>query len=701
MRMLLLKKQNSRKIAGFLAALLIAASLTPALLEIPAVREAVNAPAYVYAGGNMNLKSAKSIAIANSEEIETLEMSVEAKQAAINSAVRSLKERERNMKTFRWSPLLSFKFPTKPDETEAFNFQFKPQQLQSELRTMKHKVDQKTLEIYEKVNTTYVTITQLQNSIAFNTKRLNAAEELLKKLPAQVALGKAKQADVDKAQKQVDTLKSSLATDQSKLEKAKKKLSGLIGIDVTKGYNFEDPFVGSNMKRSVIPSLVQYTLNRDHTYFEACQAESLAMINLSVNYSLIRSKYRAHIGRISGYIQQAMNGTKLNRRQFKKDYDTFLKEIDAKWQGKYRILFISFPKEWLKGSLDGIRYVQNEPYVLYESALDYLTALSEKKNTAKEIEDAVNEGYDNFMSAKKAYVQTREEAEKLSDQIVADEIKYIMGMMEKEEFENEKQEFEGLQNEMNEALATCSELAYNFDKTTCGGASQYFSAETLELGTASETAALPRQPQFLEGATYTIKSMVEDEAFLLSVYIPENFTDPKGERINVTDFELWCDDMQIGGRTRVGTDLKHLTLTVSGVDSVKIRLLNNGQVVTDCEIDPTVSYGPLNIMYGYEEQETRIKLGTYTLDEIMAEGRIRASFTIEPTVSAKFYKIKTKADGEYLYDDTFRDIEASFDYISAIRSDFAQLNIELYDANQELLYTGFFDTEKLEIYTRQ
>ena len=74
---------------------------------------------------------------------------------------------------------------------------------------------------------------------------------------------------------------------------------------------------------------------------------------------------------------------------------------------------------------------------------------------------------------------------------------------------------------------------------------------------------------------------------------------------------------------------------------------------------------------------------------------------MDPKVPAKFYKIKTQADGEYLYDDTFRAIETSFDYISTIRSDFAQLNIELYDADQGLLYTGFFDTEKMEIYTRQ
>ncbi|MBQ9437304.1 MAG: hypothetical protein IJU50_03145 [Lachnospiraceae bacterium] len=676
------------------AAFLLAALILPCLNY---AQEGEFYPARTVQAANvLKLSAAQKIAIANSEDLETIDMSIEAKQAAVQSAIKSIKEKERDMGTFRWSPLFSFKFPTKPNESEAFEFQFKPQQLQSELREIQHKLIDKELDIREKVSSLYVTITELDYSIDFKQRQLKETETALKKMPAQVALGKCTQSDLEKMQKRKETLESSIASDKTKLETNKKKLGDVIGMDVS-AYTFEDPYVSAKMNRDMIPSLVSYTLEKDQTYYEASSEEALSLLSLQVNYGLINSKYRGDIGMISGYVQQAINGMKLNKRQFKKSYDNFLDKIDRPWQGYYRILFIKFPKEWTKGALDGIRYVEDDPYILYQAALDYCTALKEKNNTAKSVQESVEDGYNTLIEAQKAYQEARKELREQEERLSKDEVKYILGEMEKEEYDTEKEEYESQQLQLNQALSTYSETAYNFDRITCGGASKYFQREGIALDTAKSVEA-NRQAEYADGATYTIRSIVSDQAFLLSINIPEGFADPDGNPIRVTDFELWCDNTQIGDRTSAGSSLRHLTLTISSVDEVKIRLYNGSQVVTDCEIDPTVSQGPLAIAVASKDASGRRVLGTYVLDNRMAEGMLSAEITLSPTVTADSYRIKSKSSGAYLYDEEYRAMSTKFDYISAIYSDFADLYIEFYDESQTLLYTGSFDTGKMQIY---
>ena len=84
-------------------------------------------------GTKLSLSTAKQLAVAKSERIEGLELSIEAKEAARTSALKSLTEKQKNMSSFRWSTLLSYKLPTKPNEQESFEFQYKPIQLQSEI----------------------------------------------------------------------------------------------------------------------------------------------------------------------------------------------------------------------------------------------------------------------------------------------------------------------------------------------------------------------------------------------------------------------------------------------------------------------------------------------------------------------------------------------------------------------------------------
>jgi hypothetical protein len=86
--------------AGTLAAVCLTVSAMP-----------VQVQAVLPAQKKLTLAAARRLAVENSTEYESAELTIEAKKAAYESAVKSVKLKETSMKQFRWSPALSFKFP--------------------------------------------------------------------------------------------------------------------------------------------------------------------------------------------------------------------------------------------------------------------------------------------------------------------------------------------------------------------------------------------------------------------------------------------------------------------------------------------------------------------------------------------------------------------------------------------------------------
>ena len=94
-------------------------------------------------GKKLTLKAARSLALEASTDYEAAGDKIVAKQAAYESAVKSITLKKKSMSTFRWSPLLSFKFPTTPDFGEASEFSFKPTSLAYDVKVAQHNMQDK------------------------------------------------------------------------------------------------------------------------------------------------------------------------------------------------------------------------------------------------------------------------------------------------------------------------------------------------------------------------------------------------------------------------------------------------------------------------------------------------------------------------------------------------------------------------------
>lgn len=634
----------------------------------------------------LTLTQAKKLAVANSASYEKVESQLSVKQASLSQAYRSIREKQKNMSTFRWSPLLSFKFPTKPDLSEAYEFQFKPIEIQSEIDSLNHQLTDVVLEEYEKVSTLFVDAVVLDESISFNERRLAVFEEQLVKDKAKLKLGEASQNDIDILNTNITSLQNKIAADRRSYEQSKKKLSDAVGMDVTTGYRFENPFVSAEISRTQLQDLTQYTLDHDQSYYDVCMAESTALISLRTNYNLMNGQYGSKMNYISGYVNQVYAGTKVNKKAFKSAYEVFLQKIDEPWQGKKKILFIRVPKEWFKGAISGIRYVEDEPYALYEAALEYEDARLERINAEKELTDEVADTFENYVSLRNAYLAAVDAVNKAEKSLTAAESLNKLGELTNEEFTTEKEDYEELQNEMFSALADYTKTLYSFDRLTCGGVSVLLADAGADLKAGGEGNSYV-EAEYEGGAYYYMELIIEQEQFRLSVYIPDNFS------VEVTHFELWCDGKQIGERTATDKSLRHLSLTTESIDKAFIRFYNVTEFVDDCEIDPSQQSGELQIVTQYTavDGSRDRELGEYSLTVNATTGIATVELSPQKDREIAYYRIGT-SDGVYLTGDSYYSVEKSFRYLSLMENGIADLNIEFYDASKNKIFEGYFET---------
>ncbi len=676
----------------------------------------------------LRLSQCKTLAVATSEKIEAVDMKIDAKTAKMQSSVRALRERERSMGTVRWSPIFNIKLPTKPNEAEAFEFQFKPTQLQNEITLLKHKIKEIELDSNEKVSNTYIKIITANDEVERLSARYKKLQATVAKLEVKVKDGtaaveqgvtetdaegnevqvsprvlkdrvKAAQDKLKNAEDRLDNCQVALSNAKTDFETAKKKLSDQISFDCTQNFNFEDAFITANMDRDAIEYLYSYALDDDASVYEAQMNNDEALLTLRINYDLCKKHYPDNIATIESYVQQALDGIKIPKKSFKKDYDKFLKDIDAPWQGNYKIWFIKIPKEWLKGDIDGIRYVEDDPYVLYTATLEYETARKELENAKYELYNNIYESYSNYASTRKAYLAANKAYIKAEKLLGIDEVRYLLGELTADEFETEESEYNSLKDDAADALSEFSETLYSFDRTTCGGVSKFF-----EGAAQADMEAISLTPIIRTGCIYTIRPIIDTQEFLLSIDVPNDFYATTG--ITITAFELYCDNVQIGDRTQVGSSLRHLMLSTKDLGECIIRVYNGETFVSDCVIEPTVFSGPLNIVVGYEDGAGGHVLGKYTtsdevatdmmvLDLNLDQEKVRAEY--ENGNDAAYYKLCLN-NGKYILSDRLVPVDQTFTYLSILKNDLASTYLELYDKDMGLIGKAFFDTQTKEIY---
>ena len=642
----------------------------------------------------LTLKTARALALENSSKYESAEDAINSKQAAMDSSLKSLRAKKKNMSTFRWTPLLNFKFPQKANFAQESEFQFKPLSLANDILKAQHKKQDVVFDVNDTINKLFTEIVTLQENIKFNEQRVAALEDGLKRNTAKLKMGEANQSDIDRQQKKLDDTNSKIASDRRTLEADLKKLSKQINLDVTTGYTFEKPYVEAKIDRSSLQSLIDYTEDRDETYYEACVTTSTARTQLATNFDILRGKYGGDINMISSYVNAALNGQSVSSKAFKADYKRFLEKIDSYWDGNYYIwiplfLVIVIPKEWLKGDLDGIRYIEDDPYTLYQNVLDYISARKDEQSAKDELDQQVEDQFNNYISVRNSYETALKQVAAKEEDMKAFSTKNKMGLMTFEEYQDEQDDYEELQNGMLDTMKLYTDTLYSFDRLTCGGVSALLSGTDADMHTAVVGESYVTKDT--KEATYYLKSIIHREMFELSVYIPDDF------EVSITDFELWCDNEQIGERTPVDGKLRHLKLAKDKVDKVMIRLYDGDKFVDDCVINPDDEKGVLNITTKMDiNKDESGELGTYNVSTSNVTGFMTLEITPLESEGIAYFKV-FDSEGKELGDGEMTSVKKGFTHLGLVSSDLDKVKLELYDENKALKYKAYLDTTNKKI----
>lgn len=637
----------------------------------------------------ITLSVAKSTALNRSDAYEQIENKLELAQAKYTQSVKKLKLKEENQRSFRWSPLLNFKLPEKPNLTDEFEYTYTPLALQSEIDQLEHERKDTVYAVYEAVELNFVEAYRLQETIAFHEELYASANRTLEKNRARLAVGQAKEADIAAMEQKAGRLEKSIASDMRGLAAVKDKLGSQTGLNMT-SYTLQSPYVDADMDREVQKLLIEYTLDHSDTYYKAQCAASNALLSLNTNYDLMKKQYGAgNMSVIDTYVNQAKNGERVNKREFKKVYNQLLKAVDDPWTGSFKILFIRIPKVWIKGAIDGVRYVEDEPLALYESAIEYQSARAEEEAAGNEIEKQVKDMFENYVSARNACREIREGIEKKKEELEKGAALNAIGQMTFEEYQEVQEEYESLQSDLLEAQADYSGILYSFNRLTCGRVGDFFTGGGTDLS-AGEGGVSYVVAEEGEGIYYYIRMLASGTAFELGLDIPEDY-----DAVSVTDFELWirkdAEPVQVGGRIPVDGKLRHLQLDIASVDEVFLRLYNDSEFIDDCDIRPSEYSGRLNIVTGYRiEENADTKAAAYALE--MADiGLAIITITPEPGEGIAGYNVKDAA-GVSLLQEGVVSIKEPFRYLSAVAGDLEDLTIGFYDTDGALLYEARFRT---------
>lgn len=643
----------------------------------------------------LSLEEAQRLAIANSENYRKIQNKIELQEIKYAAAVKSIRMKRKNMATFRWTPLLSFKFPEKPTLADEYEWQYKPLQISCVIQELTHQLEDEKIASREKVTQVFVETYICQEKIAFYEECLAEAQDTLQRGRMQLALGEAKQADIDRMEQKVSRLTTELALQMRTFENHKSQLSKLINLDVTSNYVFLEPLVDADIPRDILDELVEYTLARDHEYYDTKLETQLSLSSFNMVRSMMEKKYGRRMNPVQPFLQQALNGEKIDSSAFKKAYNQMLVDIDSPWAGSYRILFIRFPKEWFKGAVDGSRYVEDDPYVLYTEALEYADAVRERKSAEEELIQRVRDDFETIKTAQIAY----EDAVRAFDEIAEDLEKGLqlnrIGSMTYEELSDIQAEYEEQEIAMLELLGEYSKLLYAYDRLTCGGITAYLEGTDINM-TAARGGNSYLADEVKGTAYYYIEYAVQDNLFRLGVSIPEDYS------IDITAFELYVNGEKVGDRTEVTEYLEHLGLELDNTESVQLYLYNGDELKEVCEIDPSVYQDVLEITGGYTiVRDTQIRtVATYSY--VMDSHTNRATLTItkENTEPIAYYRLEDR-NGNCIAGEDLISIGDSFSYLSLLVGDFSDIVAAFYDSSENLLYRGNFESGIARIVVEQ
>lgn len=603
--------KHGRLFRGF-TALTAAAVFCAAIPGIPARAEEVL----------LTLPQAVSLALKNSDSLKKVTLSRVKKQIELKQAYAAIADTRKNESTVRFSLLFNIKFPEKHGMPKEIELLTKVPDIQSELRILNAEYENARLTTVTDCQQQYYTVVFSAYEVDYYENLLSEAQAAQKQVSSAYSAGNALKSDTEYMDKQVSDAKASLTKARSTYERAKEKLSSVIGTDVAKGYKFACDMPETEITRSMLSDITDYSLKNSYSCYKALETRN----NADSSTETVKSVYSGRYGNDASIIMSYLNscrarGESVDFDYFIKIYNSFLSTIQRPWEGAYVIKLIFFkiriPKEWFKKTYSGERYLEDERYALFVSLAELDEAEQDKKSAYNTQTAAVTDGFYTLQEARSAYLSAAgllSSAEKDYSDALDENRK---GLLSFTDLYDKKVSLLEQQRSIYEMRTDYAKSLSAYDLQCAGYISDKLSGSSAgaiknyEDGITTGETADSSQPTWyvnVGGASY--KST-------FGVNIPDSY--------DVTDYELFTSEgKQIGKRTAVGKTLTGLSTVYSDTSLLTLRLYKDNELKYTAVFDGMQYSGTLDIQPA-DTGSSRFNAGSWS---VSAKG-LRSVFSVK------------------------------------------------------------------------
>ena len=405
----------------------------------------------------------------------------------------------------------------------------------------------------------------------------------------------------------------------------------------------------------------------------------------------MRSEYGSKMNYIQTYIDMAKRGMDVDYAAFQLKYREMLKALDKPWSGKIRILFFKFTMEWFKGEIDGTRYIEDEMYAVYTACMEYGNAKKDQDTMERDLRAQVRDTYESLVTNWNSYLALQELAAAAGESLERVLALNRIGKATYEETAEEQAAYQEAQMDAVDALKAYNDLLSEFDGLTCGAVTKYLRGTGLELDAGQGGDAFAALDP-IHDPYYYIYSSVADLTFYIGVSIPEDYAPV------IDSYEVWYGGVQIGERTPVGTEMRHLMLDYQDTDTLLIRLYEGESFVDECEVNAAVPRDILDIRREEAPEEARV-VGTYSVATAIQGGVSVSELKLDVNAAEGVESYTLQYGEKGIYTTERRAVRESFSYLTLMMTNLEQVTASLYDSNGIKRMDVRFDTETQELVT--
>lgn len=640
-------------------------------------------PAFA-ASKTLTLTNAIKYAQANFPDIRSKKNELASKRIELVDAIEEIRQARRKQNAIKFSLLFNLQFPEKTTLNKEYDLISKTPKLEADIRIINKELQDLQVEAAYQAVQKYGDVYVLERQLEFDEKRLEQTKKDFAATKLRAISGLGTQDDADALDAQVKALTSAVSTGRLKVKNARETLGGLLNMDLH-AYTLTNPFVIGSLSRDRLEDAVKYGLERNVELYVADSEVNYTSYCVRLLDALYTQKWGGKINIVRPY----MYGPNVDTANFQLVYEYMRRQIDAPWDGEYKIWLLFFtlriPKEWFKGSRDGLRYFSDGQYPLVEAVIDRESALETQRQTKTRLRKEIIDTYELMLQAYTAYTAAVSSTTK--NKYAFDKIMVLnkSGLASQSEVSAARDNYEESQISELEILAAYNSIISLFNRKSGG-----YLKDVVEGKTSFDAVGA--------GISYSHDGAAQSGKFFFNTVV-RDFTDsfkitlPSG--FDATDFELWHETRwRVGKRTPVSAELVHIHSAFQGDEGAILYLFNDGKLIATAVIDTQKQSGTyvLQLQTRPDTQPAPKVLGTFTVRREEYDIISDISVAPAPALKAASYNI-SDTQGTMLLESEPIPVGQEFTYISVGTLPINELIVCFYDEDGKPLAKASMDSK--------